>query len=64
MHFPGDSALKNLSAMQETWVQSLDKEDPLEEKIATYSGILSWEILRTEKPTVHVVAKELDTTGD
>ena len=30
--------------------------------MATYSGILSWEILRTEKPTVHVVAKELDTT--
>lgn len=32
--------------------------------MATYSGILSWEILWTERPTVHVVAKELDTTGD
>ena len=32
--------------------------------MATYSGILAWEILRTEKPTVHVVAKELNMTGD
>ena len=64
MCFPGDSAVKNPSAMQETWVHTLDQEDPLEEKMATYSGILAWEILQTEKPTVHVVAKQLDTTGD
>ena len=34
--------------MQETWVQSLDWEDPLEEKIATHSSILAWEITWTE----------------
>ena len=33
--------VKNLPAMQEIWVQSLDWEDPLEEGIATHSGILS-----------------------
>ena len=31
---------KNLSAMQETWVQSLGREDPLEEGLATHSSIL------------------------
>ena len=36
--------------MQETRVQSLDGEDPLEKKIATHSSILSWEILWTEEP--------------
>ena len=35
---------------QETWVQSLDWEDPLEEKMATHSSILSWEIPWAEKP--------------
>ena len=32
--------VKNLPAMQETWVRSLDWEDPLEKEIATYSSIL------------------------
>ena len=36
--------VKNLPAMQETWVQSLGWEDPLEKEMATYSGILAWEI--------------------
>ena len=36
--------------MQETWVQSLGREDPLEKEMATYSNILVWEILWTEKP--------------
>ena len=36
--------------MQETWVQSLGQEDPLEKKIATYSSILAWEIPWTDKP--------------
>ena len=31
--------------MQEMWVQSLDKEDPLQEEMATHSSILAWEIL-------------------
>ena len=36
--------------MQETWVQSLDWEDPLEEEMATHSSILAWEIPWTEEP--------------
>ena len=34
----------------ETWVQSLDQQDPLKEKMATYSSILAWEIPWTEEP--------------
>ena len=41
---------RNLPAMQETLVQSLGGEDPLEEVMATYSGIVVWEIPCTEKP--------------
>ena len=41
---------KNLPAMQETWVLSLGREDPLEEEIATHSSILAWIILWTEEP--------------
>ena len=36
--------VKNLPAMQETWVQCLRQEDPLEEGKATYSSILDWEV--------------------
>ena len=36
--------------MQETWVQSLGWEDPLEKGTATHSGILAWRIPWTEKP--------------
>ena len=36
--------LKNPAAMQETWVQSLGWEDPLEKGKATYSSILAWKI--------------------
>ena len=50
MGFPGDSAVKNPPAMQETQVQSLDWQDPLEEEMATHSSILAWEIPWTEKP--------------
>ena len=42
--------LKNLPAMQVTQVQSLGQEDPLERRMATYSGILAWRIPRTEEP--------------
>ena len=38
--FPGGSAVKNLPAMQETWVQSLVGEDPLEESMATHFSLL------------------------
>ena len=39
--------VKNLPAMQETWVQSLGWEDPLEKGKATHSSILAWKIPRT-----------------
>ena len=42
--------VKNLPAMQETPVQSLDWEDPLEEGMATHSIILAWKIPWTEEP--------------
>ena len=42
--------VKNLSAMQETWVQSLSQEDPLEKGMATHSSILAWSIPWTEEP--------------
>ena len=42
--------VKNLPVMQETWVQSLVWEDPLEEKMASHSSILAWEIPWTEEP--------------
>ena len=42
--------VKNLPAMQETQVRSLDQEDPLE--IATHSSILAWRIPWTEEPGV------------
>ena len=39
MGFPGGSAVKNLPAMQETWVQSLGQKDPLEKEMAIHSSI-------------------------
>ena len=42
--------IKHMPAIQETWVQSLSWEDPLEEEMATHSSILAWIIPRTEKP--------------
>ena len=42
--------VNNLPAMQETWVQFLGGEDPLEEGMATYSSILAWRIPWTEEP--------------
>ena len=42
--------VKNLPAVQKTWVQSLGQEDPLEKGMATHSSILAWRILWTEKP--------------
>ena len=42
--------VKNLPAMQETQVPSLDQEDPLEKEMATHSSVLAWRILWTEEP--------------
>ena len=42
--------VKNLPAVQETWVQSLDRKYPLEREMAIHSSILAWRILWTEEP--------------
>ena len=42
--------VKNLPVMQETQVQSLRQEDPLEKEMATHSSILAWRIPQTEEP--------------
>ena len=42
--------VKNLPAMQETRIQSLGREDPLDEGIATHSSILAWRIPWMEEP--------------
>ena len=56
--------VKNLPAVQETWVQSLGREDPLEKEMATHSGILAWRIPWTEEPggLQSMGCKELDMT--
>jgi len=51
MGFPHSSAVKNLPAVQETWVRFLGWEDPLEKEVATHSNILSWRIPRAEEPS-------------
>ena len=48
--------------MQETQVQSLGQEDPLEKEMATYSSVLAWRIPWTEGAIVHGVVKESDMT--
>ena len=48
--FPGGSVVKNLPSKQETQVQSLGWEDPLEKEMATHSSILAWRIPWTEEP--------------
>ena len=52
--------VKNLPAMQETWVQSLGWEDPLEEGMATDSSILAWRIFMDKGAwwaTIHGVSE-------
>ena len=42
--------VKNLPAVQETWVQFLGWEDPLEKEVATHASILAWKISWTKEP--------------
>ena len=53
--------VKNLPAMQETWVHSLGWEDLLEKGTATHSSILAWKIPWTEEPGRFWGRTELDT---
>ena len=41
--------VKNLPAMQETWIRSLGREDPLEKGMVTHSSILAWRIPWTQE---------------
>ena len=50
MSFPDSSAVKNRPVVQETQVQSLGWDDPLEEEMTTHSNNLAWEIPWTEDP--------------
>ena len=56
--------VKNLPAMQETWVRFLGWEDPLEKEMATHSSILAWRIPQTEElgRVQFVGSQESDTT--
>ena len=49
---PVAQKVKNLPAMQETQVQSLGREDPLEKEMATHSSVLAWRIPWTEEPGI------------
>ena len=63
--FPSIRLVKHLPAMQETWVYSLGREDPLEKEMATHSCTLAWKIPWTEEPGRFLGEpwglKELDT---
>ena len=52
--------VKNLPAIQETWVQSLDWDDPLEKGTVMHFSVIAWQIPLTEEPgwaIVHVAMK-------
>ena len=60
-----DQLVKNLPAVQETWIQSLGWEDSLEKEMATHSSILGLDNLMDRGAwwaAVHGATKELDTT--
>ena len=56
--------VKNLPAMQETWVRFLGREDPLEKETASHSSLLAWRIPWTEEPgrLQPMGSEELDRT--
>ena len=56
--------VENPLAMQETWVQSLSREDPLEKEVATHCSILAWRTPRMEESggLQSMGSRESDTT--
>ena len=56
--------VKSLTAVKETWVQFLGREDPLEKEMAPHSSILAWRVPWTEEPgrLQSMGSQELDTT--
>ena len=63
-YFKAAHMVKNLPAMQETSIQSLGQEDPLEKAMTTHSSILAWKIPWTEEPDrlQSMGSQESDTT--
>ena len=57
-------SVRNLPAMQETWIRFLGQEDSLEKEMAIHSSILAWKIPWTEEPSrlQSTGLQELDTT--
>ena len=55
--------VNRLPAMRETWVPSLDREDPLEKEMATHPSTLAWKISWSLVGYSPWGRKELDTTG-
>ena len=53
---------KDLPAMQETWIQSLGWEDPLEKGMANHSSMLAWRVPWTKEPDGSMGRKESDMT--
>ena len=49
-NFPDGSAVKNFPAMQEIWVPSMGREDPLGKEMVTHSSFLAWKMPWTEEP--------------
>ena len=49
VYLPMAQMVKNLPAMQETWLPSLGQEDPLEKEMATNAGVFAWRIPWTEE---------------
>ena len=62
--FPGDLAIKNPPAMQETQVRSLGREDPLEVGLTTHSSVLAWRSPWTEEPGGLQSIKSQPSPGD
>ena len=59
--------MKNPPALQETWVRSLDWEDPLEKEMATHSNVLAWKNPMDRgawQATVHMVTKSWTRLSD
>ena len=55
--------VKNLPAMQDTWVQSLGWEDTLEEGTVNHSSILAWRIPWTEEPSIITIFPQFEETN-
>ena len=49
-YIPIAQVVKNLPAVQETWIRSLGQEDPLEKEMAIHSSTVAWKIPWTEEP--------------